>query len=242
MMSTLSNVTRRHSLPTFLVLAYALSWCAVPWAGPSLLPWGPALAAVIVLAMTEGKRGVKDLFSQMGRWRVSVTWYVVALSIPIIYGIGAAGLNLLFGATMQQARPVERSPAADPAIAVGRWAMGRAGLDRLRLTATAGGAFGAGRQPPLLHTSGWAGICRFFSTGDHLGGRAVHRRHANRGDLAVQLDSRQRAHRDGAPLHAECQWRHLQPRVLRWRCGGLCLAESGALCGHRHWRNRLGWG
>jgi len=105
MMSTLSNVTKRHSLPTFLVLAYALSWCTVPWVGPALLSWGPALAAVIVLAMTEGKRGVKDLFRQMGRWRVGVAWYVVALSIPIIYGMGATGLNLLFGATMQPPDP-----------------------------------------------------------------------------------------------------------------------------------------
>ena len=101
----LSNVIKRHSLLTFLVLAYALSWCAVPWAGPALLPWGPALAAVIVLAMTEGKPGLKDLFSQVGRWRVSFKWYAVALSIPILYGLGAAGLNLLFGATMGQVDP-----------------------------------------------------------------------------------------------------------------------------------------
>ena len=92
MRSTLSDVIERHPLPSFFVLAYALSWCAVPWAGPKLLPWGPALAAVIVLAMTEGKAGLKDLVSQTGRWRVGFTWYAVAVSIPLIYGLIAAGL------------------------------------------------------------------------------------------------------------------------------------------------------
>ena len=105
MSSTPLHMIRRHPLPTFFVLAYALSWCAVPWAGPRLVPWGPALAAVIVLAMTEGKAGLKDLASQMGRWRVGLKWHVVALSIPIIYGLSAVGLNLVFGATMGQLDP-----------------------------------------------------------------------------------------------------------------------------------------
>lgn len=105
MLSTLSNVIKRHSLLTFFVLAYALSWCAIPWAGPKLLPWGPALAAIIVLAITEGKPGVKTLLGQMGRWRVGFIWYVVALSIPIGYSLGAVGLNVLFGAAIGQLDP-----------------------------------------------------------------------------------------------------------------------------------------
>jgi uncharacterized protein len=105
MLSTLSNVIKRHSLLTFFVLSYALSWCAIPWAGPKLLPWGPALAAIIVLTMTEGQPGVKDLLGQMGRWRVGFSWYVVALSIPIGYSLAAVGLNVLFGATPSQLDP-----------------------------------------------------------------------------------------------------------------------------------------
>jgi uncharacterized protein len=102
MRSTLSDVIKRRPLPSFFVLAYALSWCAVPWVGPKLLPWGPALAAVIVLAMTEGKTGLKDLVSQTGRWRVGFKWYAIAMSIPLIYGLIAAGL---FGATMGELDP-----------------------------------------------------------------------------------------------------------------------------------------
>lgn len=105
MSSSLSDVIRRRPLPTFFILAYALSWCAVPWAGPKLLPWGPALAAVIVLALTDGKTGLKDLVSHMGRWRVGFTWHAVALSIPISYGLSAVGLNFLFGATVAELDP-----------------------------------------------------------------------------------------------------------------------------------------
>jgi uncharacterized protein len=105
MASTLSQMIKRRPLPAFFGLAYLLSWCAVPWAGPQLLPWGPALAAVIILAMTEGRAGLKDLASQMGRWRVGFTWYAVAISLPIIYGLSATGLNLLFGATMGELDP-----------------------------------------------------------------------------------------------------------------------------------------
>jgi membrane protease YdiL (CAAX protease family) len=97
-------VAKRHSLLTFFVLAYALSWAAVPW-GEGLLPWGPAVAAIIMLAITEGKPGVKDLLSQMGRWRVGFIWYVVALSLPLGYTLGAVGLNVLFGAAIGSLDP-----------------------------------------------------------------------------------------------------------------------------------------
>jgi hypothetical protein len=105
MLSLLSDAIKRHSLLTFFILAYALSWCAVIPTEGSLLPWGPALAAIIMLAITEGKSGVKDLLSQMGRWRVGFIWYVVALSLPILTSLGAAGLNILFGAAVGPLAP-----------------------------------------------------------------------------------------------------------------------------------------
>lgn len=104
MLSTLSTIAKRHSLPLFFVLAYGLSWVAVPWIG-GLLPWGPALAAFIMLALTEGKPGVKELLGQMGRWRVGLIWYVIALSLPILTSLGAAGLNVMLGAAASPLEP-----------------------------------------------------------------------------------------------------------------------------------------
>jgi hypothetical protein len=184
MSSTLSDMIKRHPLPAFFVLAYALSWCAVPWVGPTLAPWGPALAAVIVLAMTEGKAGLKDLVSQMGRWRVGFTWYAVALSIPIICGLSAVGLNLVFGAAMGQLDPWNGLLLLIPLFFL-LGGMGGARLDGLCLAPTAGRAISGGRQPYYLHTSTGLAPSAFFLRGNHLGRFSVHHRHAIRRDLAL---------------------------------------------------------
>jgi hypothetical protein len=108
-MSTISNVVKRHSLTTFFILAYALSWWFVPLAG-GMLPYGPMLAAIIVLAFSEGKAGLKGLFSQATHWRVGWIWYLIAPGIIIAYTVGAIGLNLLLGAQI--------SPNYEPASGV----------------------------------------------------------------------------------------------------------------------------
>jgi membrane protease YdiL (CAAX protease family) len=100
----LVSLIRRYPLITFFVLAYALSWW--PWILYSfdLLPnpivgFGPFLAALVVLALTEGKSGVGGLLRRMVRWRVGLRWYAVALLLPILVTLTAAALNVfLLGA------------------------------------------------------------------------------------------------------------------------------------------------
>jgi membrane protease YdiL (CAAX protease family) len=100
----LVSFIRRYPLITFFVLAYALSWW--PWILYSfdLLPnpivgFGPFLAALVVLALTEGKSGVGRLVRRMVRWRVGLRWYAVALLLPILVTLTAAALNVfLLGA------------------------------------------------------------------------------------------------------------------------------------------------
>jgi membrane protease YdiL (CAAX protease family) len=97
MLSTLSNVVKRYPLVSFFVLAYALSWWLIPLAGDPL-PYGPMLAAIIVLAFSEGKAGLKRLFRQATHWRVGWVWYLIAPGIVIAFTAGAIVLNLLLGA------------------------------------------------------------------------------------------------------------------------------------------------
>jgi CAAX protease family protein len=102
-MSRIVALVKRHPLTTFFILAYALSWWAwIPYAAgafPSpIASFGPFLAAVVVLAVTEGKAGLMGLFRRMVRWRVAPGWYAVALLVPAVLAIAATVLNVLLGA------------------------------------------------------------------------------------------------------------------------------------------------
>jgi uncharacterized protein len=102
-MSRISAFVKRHRLTTFFILAYALSWWAwIPYAlgafPTPIASFGPFLAAVVVLAVTEGKAGLLGLLRRMVRWRVAPGWYAVALLLPVILAASATALNVLLGA------------------------------------------------------------------------------------------------------------------------------------------------
>ena len=88
---------------TFFVLAYALSWW--PWVlyafglyPAPIASFGPFLAALVVLAITQGKSGIGGLLRRMVRWRVGLRWYAVALLLPVGIALAATALNVLLGA------------------------------------------------------------------------------------------------------------------------------------------------
>lgn len=102
-MSQISALLKRHRLVAFFILAYALSWWAWILYALGLFPnpiasFGPFLAAIVVLALTEGKSGLLGLFRRMVRWRVAPGWYLVALLLPTALTAIAAALNILLGA------------------------------------------------------------------------------------------------------------------------------------------------
>ena len=102
-MSRILAFVKRHRLTTFFTLAYALSWWAwIPYAVGAfpnpVASFGPFLAAIVVLALTEGKAGILGLFRRMVRWRVAAGWYAVALLLPAVLAASAAALNVLLGA------------------------------------------------------------------------------------------------------------------------------------------------
>jgi len=90
------SAVRQHPTITFFVLAYALSWWALPFG--SFLPLGPLVAALMVLAVTEGWAGLRDLGSRMIRWRVGWYWYAVAIGLPLAVHVLTVALNVGLGA------------------------------------------------------------------------------------------------------------------------------------------------
>jgi hypothetical protein len=93
---------KRNRLLIFFPLAFVLSW--YPWVislirntgdgGPN--PLGVFLAAIIVTATTEGRPGLKDLFSRIVRWRIGFHWYALVFILPALLCVFAAFLVIYF--------------------------------------------------------------------------------------------------------------------------------------------------
>jgi uncharacterized protein len=102
------SFVRTYPLPVFFVLAYALSWWFVFIDPQSLFPWGPSLAAIIVVALTGGTSRLKALLRRLIIWRVGWIWYVAALGIPIVVTLTSVYLNVLLGAPVPTATDLGR--------------------------------------------------------------------------------------------------------------------------------------
>src|SRR6188472_1277156 len=95
---------RKHPLIAFFVLAYLLTWWIYPLLKFSPLLgifglFGPAIAAIIMAAVTDGKSGIKALLRRVVLWRVGLPWYIIALGLPTILSLATVALAYLIGAT-----------------------------------------------------------------------------------------------------------------------------------------------
>jgi membrane protease YdiL (CAAX protease family) len=96
------RVTQKYPATIYFVLTFLISWVgAFILIAPKLFSsqpipkmdgilmfpimlLGPVAASIILIAVTEGMPGFRDLFQRMGKWKVPVKWYLIALSIPPI--------------------------------------------------------------------------------------------------------------------------------------------------------------
>jgi uncharacterized protein len=99
-MNTLRNAANHHPLTIFFIAAYALSWWSIPFADGGLLPHGPFLAAIIVLALTKGKAGLGEFLRRITSWRGRWYWLLIGPGLVIAYLVLALGINLLLGASI----------------------------------------------------------------------------------------------------------------------------------------------
>lgn len=108
-MTVAERVTRRPLL-SYFVLVFAIAWGAVVFVvGPDgivgdatpeswqLLPvfgtmlLGPVIAGLAMIALTEGRAGLSDLWRRQRRWRVSLHWYAIALLTTPVLLLGILG-------------------------------------------------------------------------------------------------------------------------------------------------------
>jgi membrane protease YdiL (CAAX protease family) len=98
----------RDHLFAFFVLTFGISWAAwLPMALAGLSgPWirilgtfGPTLAALIILAITEGMSGLREIGRRLLIWRVGLGWYLVIFLLTAIVILPAIGIHVLLGGT-----------------------------------------------------------------------------------------------------------------------------------------------
>lgn len=112
--------------------------------------FGPFLAAVAVTDFRSGRAGVRELFSQFGRWRVHPVWFMTAVLGPAFLGLLALCVTSLMGGPT----PAHWFTLPRPVLFcwMVRWPLGRGvGLARIRTTDFAKASACPWRQPGCRH-------------------------------------------------------------------------------------------
>ena len=98
-MATIKAFIRRHALPAYFALTFAISWGAVlvVIGGPGglrgttaqsdpLFPFvylamlaGPSAAGILLTSLVDGRAGLRELMGRLLEWRVDPRWWAVAL-------------------------------------------------------------------------------------------------------------------------------------------------------------------
>ena len=153
-MSTIKAFIKRHPVPTYYALVFAISWGgglivigpggilgAKPISG-ARLPFvylaalaGPSVAGILLAGLVHGRAGLRDFRSRLFRWRVGVRWYAVALlTAPLLMTATLFALSLT-------------SPVFLPAIITTN--------DKASLLLT---GIGVGLVVPFFEELGWTGF------------------------------------------------------------------------------------
>src|SRR5919109_2336100 len=103
-MKTLITLTDQHALTIFCTLTIALTFASslLPLPGeaiPVVMVFIPALMAIGLTALSEGKTGVRLLLGKMGQWRIRIKWVIIALALAFAVRLAmsliALGLGLI---------------------------------------------------------------------------------------------------------------------------------------------------
>src|SRR5215207_1895229 len=88
-MNILTSLLKQYALAIFcaLTIAFTFSATLLPLPGESVavvMVFIPALMAISLTALSEGKAGVRSLLSKLAQWRISLKWVVMALVLALI--------------------------------------------------------------------------------------------------------------------------------------------------------------
>jgi membrane protease YdiL (CAAX protease family) len=101
-MNRITSWIKRQALLTFCALTIALSFAATQLplpseAAPVVMVFIPALVALGLAAVTDGRSGVRALVNKLGQWRVRPLWVVVAVVLGLVLRLIMSVIALLLG-------------------------------------------------------------------------------------------------------------------------------------------------
>jgi membrane protease YdiL (CAAX protease family) len=74
-------------------------------------PFGPLIAAIVVIALTEGRGGLAAWSRRLVRWRAAPSLYALALLFPLVATLLGIALNIALGAPVPAAERWQSWPA-----------------------------------------------------------------------------------------------------------------------------------
>jgi membrane protease YdiL (CAAX protease family) len=102
------SLVRRHPLLIYFTIAFAFSWTigalliadrsgaiSVPRWLHYVSAFGPAVSALLVTAMLEGRPGLLDLWRRITRVGVGLRWWLIAVGSPLALGAAAVAIYAL---------------------------------------------------------------------------------------------------------------------------------------------------
>lgn len=107
----IKDLARRHPVGMYFCLTFVISWVGSLAAGAPiflrgesaeltdilviglLVLAGPSVAGLTMTYLVNGRRGLRDLFARMARWRVGARWYAALLIFPILLLVVALALS-----------------------------------------------------------------------------------------------------------------------------------------------------
>ncbi len=107
------TLIKKHPLITFIVLSYILSWStwiisALGETSSTFLTWiggfGPAIAAIILTAVLEGRIGLTRLLSKVFVWKFNPILYLAAIGLPVL---GTVAMIALYSLISRDLTPLQ---------------------------------------------------------------------------------------------------------------------------------------
>lgn len=114
-MSTFRDFIKKQAVLAYFILTFVFTWgCMAIVAGPGGFPIteeqfetngalvyvamlvGPSAAGILSVSFSAGVKGLRELWSRLTRWRVSIRWYAVALlAAPLLITMVLLALSLI---------------------------------------------------------------------------------------------------------------------------------------------------